>query len=212
MLGSNCYILGDSGEAAVIDAGVYFREISQILASEGLILKYIILTHAHIDHVMYAEKLRDACGGKVVIHMDDAPLLGNEALNGAFLFGLKKAFGQADLCVVDGDVLELGGLKLEIIHTAGHTPGSMCILVRDGQAGSNARDAGEKADGTGNFIFTGDTLFRLGIGRTDLGAGDHERLMASLRKLVELGDDTRVYPGHGPATDIGYEKRHSQWL
>jgi hydroxyacylglutathione hydrolase len=193
MVDSNCYVLGDSGEAVVIDAGVDYSETARILESEGLALKYIILTHAHIDHVLQADNLRNTCGGKVVIHKDDAPLLDDGVLNGSFLFGLNRTFGQADLCVSDGDILELGRLKLEIIHTPGHTPGSMCIRVDD-------------------CLFTGDTLFKLGIGRTDLGAGDYDLLMASLRKLMELDDNVIVYPGHGPATDIGYERKHNRWL
>lgn len=193
MLSSNCYILGDAGEAAVIDPGVDYMDIEKNLEAQKLSLKYIILTHAHIDHIIRMEELRSACGGKVVIHEEDAPLLGNAMLNGAALFGLNTVFGDADLCVKDGDSLELGGIRLEILHTPGHTPGSMCV----------------KAE---NCIFTGDTLFRLGIGRTDLGAGDYDRLMISLKELMKLDDSLVVYPGHGSATDIGYERNNNMSL
>lgn len=226
MLDSNCYILGDSGEAVVIDAGADCSETARILETEGLALKYIILTHAHIDHVLQANKLKNACGGKVVIHKDDAPLLDNAALNGSLLFGINMSFGQADLCVADGDMLELGGIKLEIIHTPGHTPGSICVRVRtrhDAADGSVSHEYAQREEISpgqrGNTssvpddcLFTGDTLFKLGIGRTDLGAGDYDLLVASLRKLMELDDSVVVYPGHGPATGIGYERRHNQWL
>lgn len=187
MLSSNCYIIGDAGKAAVIDPGVEHEEIAEVLDTQKLTLEYIILTHAHIDHILHMEELLAARGGKVVIHDEDALLLGNPMLNGSVLFGLKKTFREADLRVKDGDSLELGGIRLEILHTPGHTPGSMCV----------------KAEGC---IFTGDTLFRLGVGRTDLGAGDQTRLMNSLKKLMKLDSGLKVYPGHGSATDIGYEK------
>lgn len=190
MLSSNCYIIGDAGEAAVIDPGVEPEEIVSILDVQKLTLKYIILTHAHIDHILHMEELLGTRGGKVAIHDEDALLLGNPMLNGAVLFGLNRSFREADLRVKDGDSLELGGIQLEIIHTPGHTPGSMCV----------------KADGC---IFTGDTLFKLGVGRTDLGAGDQTRLMDSLKKLMKLDDSLKVYPGHGSATDIGYEKNNN---
>ncbi|MGI6669093.1 MAG: MBL fold metallo-hydrolase [Acetivibrionales bacterium] len=213
MLGSNCYILGDSGEGAVIDAGLDFKETARILSSEGLVLKYIILTHAHIDHVLQADKLKEACGGQVVIHKDDAPLLGNETLNGSFLFGLSKTFNQPDLCVEDGDILELGGLKLEVIHTPGHTPGSICIYVHSGREtmGKDSENAGtgKTSPGQNDCMFTGDTLFRLGVGRTDLGAGDWDKLADSLKRLMDMDDSLVVYPGHGPSTDIGSERRQN---
>lgn len=193
MLLSNCFILGDDGEGAVIDPGVEYGEVVQNLEAQKLSLKYIILTHAHIDHIFQMEELRSACGGKVVIHEDDAPLLGNAMLNGAALFGFNKVFGEADLCVKGGDSLELGGIRLEILHTPGHTPGSMCVKAED-------------------CLFTGDTLFRLGVGRTDLGAGDHDRLMNSLKELMKLDDSLKVYPGHGSTTDIAYERNNNMSL
>ena len=193
MLSSNCYILGDNGEGVVIDPGVDSRDIIQILETQQLSLKYIILTHTHIDHILHMEELRSACGGKVVIHEEDAPLLGNAMLNGSALFGLNKIFREADLCMKDGDSLEFGGIKMEILHTPGHTPGSMCVKV-------------------GDSLFTGDTLFRLGVGRTDLGAGDQNRLMDSLKELMKLDDSLTVYPGHGSATDIGYERKSNMSL
>lgn len=193
MLSSNCYILGDAGEGIVIDPGVECGDIVQILEAQKLTLKYIILTHAHIDHILQMEGLRSACGGKVVIHEEDAPLLANAMLNGAALFGLNMVFGEADLCVKAGGSLEFGGVKMEILHTPGHTPGSICVKV-------------------GDNLFTGDTLFRLGVGRTDLGAGDHDRLMNSLKELMKLDDSLTVYPGHGSATDIGYERKNNMYL
>ena len=192
MFSSNCYILGNAGEAAVIDPGVEFGEVRAILEEQGLILKYIILTHAHIDHILQMEELRSNCGGKTVIHEEDAPLLGDPMLNGAAIFGLRRTFGKADLTVKAGDSLDLVGLQLEILHTPGHTPGSMCIKVE-------------------NCLFTGDTLFRQGVGRTDLGAGDHDKLMLSLKELIKLDDGLEVHPGHGSATTIGYERENNMY-
>ena len=193
IISENCYIIGDAGEGAVIDPGVETADIVKVLDEQKLSLKYILLTHAHLDHILNMEKLRDTRGGKIVIHEEDAGLLGDPAVNGASLFGLNTVFGEADIKVREGDILKLGGLELEILHTPGHTPGSMCI-----KAGDN--------------IFTGDTLFRMGVGRTDLGAGDHDKLMSSLKKLMELDDSTKVYPGHGSVTDIGYERRNNTSL
>lgn len=193
MLDSNCYILGDAGETAVIDPGAAHEDIAKVLDEHGLTLKYIILTHAHIDHIIETDILRSSRGGKVVIHEEDAPLLRDPLLNGSILFGMNRVFGGADVLVKDGDTLELGKTKLQILHTPGHTPGGICIL-------------------TENTVFTGDTLFRLGVGRTDLGAGDQDLLMASVRKLMELDADIKVYPGHGPATDIDYERQFNPWL
>ncbi len=193
LLDSNCYIVGDAGSAAVIDAGVEESVVIRTLESQGVSLKYIILTHGHIDHVLMAGKLRDATGARIVIHEDDALLLGDPVLNCSAMFRLNKVFGPADVFVKDGDSISVGGIKLEFIHTPGHTPGSMCVL----------------AD---RRLFSGDTLFRLGAGRTDLGAGSPAKLEASLRRLMELEDSTMVYPGHGPATDIGYERRNNPLL
>lgn len=234
MLQSNCYIVGVAGEAVagdeaagmgeavggcrapgeavVIDPGVEPREVSQILEANKLTLKYIILTHAHIDHIVQVGELQDICGGKVVIHEKDAPLLGDEVLNGSVMFGSDKRYREADILVKDGDMLEIGSVRLEFIHTPGHTPGSMCIKATELM--NEASDAGvlgtEASAGTGAgtcCIFTGDTLFRRGVGRTDLGAGDSRQLAKSLSRLMELQDDLTVYPGHGPATSIGYERK-----
>jgi len=200
LLESNCIVLGDAGEGAVIDPGVEVPVILRELHSQQLALKYIILTHAHFDHIIHVEELKKSAGGEVVIHEADAPLLVNPILNGSMLFGLNRMFNAADRTVRDGDSLVLGGLKLEIIHTPGHTPGSMCIRMSQAAAGKTMPV---------ECIFTGDTLFRLGVGRTDLGAGDDSQLLRSLQRLMELEDHVKVWPGHGPSSEIGYERRHN---
>ena len=190
LLDSNCYIIGDAGAAVVIDAGADHGDILQVLKSRNLTLEYIVLTHAHIDHVINADKLRAATGAKLVIHEDDALLLGDPLMNCSALFGLKKVFNPADLLVKHGDSINVDSIKLELIHTPGHTPGSMCILA-------------------GRRLFSGDTLFRLGVGRTDFKGGDPVMLESSLKRLMELDDSVEVYPGHGAATNIGYERRNN---
>lgn len=177
----------------MIDPGVGAEDVKKVLDTQKFSLKYIILTHAHIDHIIQMEQLKNICGGKFVIHHDDAPLLGNPLLNCAALFGRDTVFPEADICVKDGDTLEIGGLKLEILHTPGHTPGGICIRA-------------------GNELFTGDTLFKLGMGRTDLGAGDERLLMKSLSRLMKLDDGIKVHPGHGSATEIGYERSNNIYL
>ena len=194
ILSSNCYIIGDGGEGAVIDPGVKSPEIMAVLESEGLRLKYIILTHVHLDHIIYMEDLRQHYGAPVLVHRLDADALGDPMRNGAGLFGLKTVFKAADICLEHGDVHMTGGQRLEIIHTPGHTAGSICIKA-------------------GGSLFTGDTLFRQGIGRTDLEGGNTKDIMESLaNRLMSLGDETKVYPGHGTQTTIGYERRNNPYL
>lgn len=194
MFGSNCYILGDDGEGAVIDPGVDTGEIMRVVDEAGLAVKYIILTHAHIDHICSVDELRDRTGAKVLVHEADAPSLPDSRLNGSAMFSSRRAFREADVLLKDGDSVNLGGLKLQIIHTPGHTPGGICIKVE-------------------NIVFTGDTLFRMSIGRTDLGNGDHDTLIRSITgKLFNLEDDTVVYPGHGPSSTIGYEKMRNPFV
>lgn len=194
ILSSNCYVIGDGGEGVVIDPGVKSAEIIAVLESEGLGLKYIILTHVHIDHMAYMEDLRKHYGAQVLVHRLDADAFSDPMRNGAGLFGLKTMFNAADMCLEHGDVHMAGGQRLEIIHTPGHTPGSICIKV----SGS---------------LFTGDTLFRLGIGRTDLEGGNTKDIMDSLTgRLMSLGDETKVYPGHGVQTTIGFERLNNPYL
>ncbi len=194
LVDSNVYILGDAGEAVLIDAGVTTGEIEKVLKEEALALKYIILTHAHFDHVAYVDELRDRTGAKVLVHEKDAGALTDPYYNGSVMFGKSRVFKPADVLLKDGDVIEFGGTKLEVIHTPGHTSGGICI----------------KSD---NTVFTGDTLFRLSIGRSDLGDGDGDLLIASIKtKLMPLADDTVVYPGHGAASAIGFERKNNYFL
>jgi len=194
MFASNCYIVGDSAEGVIIDAGVDPGEIIPVLDKNNIRLKYIILTHGHIDHICFLDGIRAKTGALAMIHKDDAEALSNSLCNGSALFGSGQTFKAADRLLQDREILEAGGMKFEIIHTPGHSPGSICIK-------------------TGNILFTGDTLFRLSVGRTDLGNGSHEQLMRSIKnKILTLDTATTVYPGHGASTTIGFERSNNPFL
>jgi glyoxylase-like metal-dependent hydrolase (beta-lactamase superfamily II) len=194
LFSSNCYILGDNGEGVVIDPGVEAGEILGAAEKNSLKVKYIILTHTHIDHICYMDELRDLTGAKVAVHKADSDTFSNPVLNGSVLMGQNISFKDADIFLKEGDVLEVGSLKLNIIHTPGHTPGGICIKVD-------------------NNIFTGDTLFRLSIGRTDLGRGSYEELINSIKsRLMILDDNVKVYPGHNEPTTIGFERKNNPFL
>lgn len=197
-LQTNCYLLGceRSREAAVIDPG---DEAGRILAeaeAQGLRIGWILLTHFHFDHALAALAVQQATGATLAIHVADAPLLHRPP-------ALLRAFGPAapaELAVgralQDGDLLTVGDLTLETLHTPGHSPGGASFWLPE-----------EKA------VFSGDALFREGLGRTDFPGCSQQTLLQSItRRLLTLPEETAVYPGHGPATTIGHEKRHNPWL
>ncbi|NLW03092.1 MAG: MBL fold metallo-hydrolase [Clostridiaceae bacterium] len=191
---SNTYILSDERECVVIDCGVNTREIMDIVESKGLHVKYIILTHGHFDHTYHVKSLKEKTGAKLCLHEDELELYQNPMLNGSRMFGAGRGFETSapDILLKDGQKLQAADLNLEIIHTPGHSPGSICIL-------------------SGSTLFTGDTLFAMSIGRTDFPGGSHKAMTESLQKLFTLDDSIEVYPGHGPKTTIGYEKEHNPY-
>jgi glyoxylase-like metal-dependent hydrolase (beta-lactamase superfamily II) len=194
IFGSNCYIIGNEGTGAVIDAGVRGTYIKEEADRLGLAIKYIILTHAHMDHIAYADELKEMFGAKVFIHQADYTLMGDPSYNASVLFGKPKTYSSADVLLKDGDILDLNGMKLEVIHTPGHTPGGVCIKA-------------------GDCIFTGDTLFEMSIGRTDFSGGNYGEMINSIKeKLLKLDDNMTVYPGHGPSTTIGCERRYNPYI
>jgi len=172
------YVLFDgSGEGVVIDPSFSAGEILEILAAEEIELKYIINTHGHRDHTEGNGWLAGKTGAKVAIHGSDSRMLQN----------------PPEVLLSDGDVLRVGEMEIQVIHTPGHTPGGICLLL-------------------GSDLFTGDTLFTGNCGRTDLPGGSDEELFGSLQRLKELGENVRVHPGHfywGEESTIGAECREN---
>lgn len=193
ILGSNCYLISSGDECAVIDPGAKFGEIMEMISEEACKLKYIILTHVHLDHIISVDELRESTKAPVLAHISEAGYLVDIWYNGAAFFGMDKKFKEADKFLEDGEILPLGDETLEIMHTPGHTPGSICIKCADN-------------------IFTGDTLFQSSVGRTDLGTGNGRDLEKSLKRLLEQPDDTLIYPGHGRSTNIGCEKKNNPFI
>lgn len=196
-VGVNCYIVGceETKEAAVIDPGGNPKAVLNLLEQEGLKAVYIINTHGHIDHIGGNRGVKDATGAQILIHEADAKMLTNAVANFSFLFGGKVTSPPADKFLEEGDVIKIGKtVQLEVIHTPGHSPGSICLK-------------------TGDIIFVGDTLFQCSVGRTDFPGGSHTQLIKNIReKLLCYDDDVVCYPGHGPATTIGFEKQHNPFL
>ena len=189
---TNCYIIFDekSTETLVIDPAGDVEKIEEMLNILGGKLKYIFLTHCHGDHIAGVTELKNRCGGKILIHREDADGLDNADINLSGYIGLPRIELEPDSRVDDDDLIHLGNLELKVIHTPGHTKGSASLYIEN-----------EKC------IFTGDTLFRGTWGRTDLPTGSLENIMDSItKKLLVLPDETIVYPGHGKATMIIEEK------
>jgi hydroxyacylglutathione hydrolase len=194
----NCTILGDevTHEAIVVDPGDNIPEILSRLQKHGLILRQIIITHAHIDHVGGAVLLKRATGAPVFLNQQDLPLLDAMDMQAGWLGVATPQVEPPDASAEDGLTIGLATLPGEVIHTPGHTPGSICLLFH-GQ----------------DLLVAGDTLFAGSIGRTDLPGGDGRRILRSLReRLLVLPDKIRVLPGHGPQTTIGQEKQSNPFL
>jgi len=188
-LENNCYIIGDENtrEALVVDPGDEPDRILEIIGENNLILKYIVCTHAHFDHIGVVNDIKKETDASVVLNAEDLFLYTNVKTQ-ASLWGIEvESLPAPDIFVSEGDTLKLGNLKFEIFHTPGHTPGGICLY-------------GE------NILITGDTLFADSVGRTDLHGGDLEKLKSSFKRLMSLPDKTRVLPGHGPESTIGREK------
>jgi glyoxylase-like metal-dependent hydrolase (beta-lactamase superfamily II) len=201
MLDCNCTIVGDraGGDAIVIDGGDEVPEVARRLEAHGLRVRYLVHTHAHIDHIGALGPLRERVGGEGLLHAADLPLYATLAEQARWL-GLVEApeIVALDGGLTDGDVLRAGTLALRCIHTPGHTPGSTSFAL-DGDAGT--------------MLFTGDTLFRGSVGRWDLGGTSLADIVRSIRtKLLVHDDASVVVPGHGPATTIGEERRANPYL
>ena len=189
---TNCYLVYDeaSRKGVLIDPGAYTDEIAGCIRKNGIDVLWTVNTHGHADHISGDA----AFGYPVLIHELDAPCLKDPARNLSLLTGEKIPLVNAAKFLKDGDKIAVGNIDLEVIHTPGHSPGSVSLKCDD-------------------VVFSGDALFHEGIGRTDLPEGDHNTLMKAIKeRLLSLPDDVKVYPGHGPETTIGYEKENNPFL
>jgi hydroxyacylglutathione hydrolase len=194
----NCTILGDevTHEAIVIDPGENIPEILSRLQKHGLTLRQIIVTHAHIDHVGGAALLKKLTGAPVLLNQRDLGLLNAMEMQAGWLGVATPEVAPPDASADDGLAIGVTSLPGEVIHTPGHTPGSICLLFPNQ-----------------HLLLAGDTLFAGSIGRTDLPGGDGRQILRSLRdRLLVLPDPTRVLPGHGPETTIGEERQSNPFL
>lgn len=196
-LATNCYVIAcdKTGEAAVVDPGGDKADVLDFIESNSLVVKYIILTHGHGDHIAGVEHIKAATGAKVAIHSLDAPMLEDANKNlSTQVFGKGYSLPKPDILLQDGSVLKMGLIDISILHTPGHTPGGICLSVE-------------------GILITGDTLFACSVGRSDFPGGSHEQLIKSIKeKLLTFNDDTKVFPGHGPVTTIGIERLTNSFL
>ena len=189
---TNCYIILDekSKEVMVIDPAGEVEKIEELIKILNGKLKYIYLTHCHGDHILGVMELKQRCGGKILIHREDAEGLNNAEINLTPYIREETIELEADSRVDDGDLLHLGNLQFKVIHTPGHTKGGSCLYCK-----------------SENCLFSGDTLFRGTWGRTDVPTGSLEDIINSItNKLMILPDETIVYPGHGLSTRIKDER------
>ena len=197
----NTYIVYDqTSEAVIIDAGCYSQsdvdEVKRYVNAKNLKVKYILTTHGHIDHILGIQSLKEIYKVESFAHADDLPLIETSPSH-ALMFGLMLDKAPSiDRTLKDGDKIPFGNTTIEIIHTPGHSKGGICLFLREQK-----------------ILFSGDTLFKGSIGRTDLAGGSYEALIASIiHKSLPLGDDVVVYPGHGDSTTIEYERKNNPYL
>ena len=194
----NCYIIGDesSNIGAIIDPGDEPERILKTAKSTGLTFKYILNTHAHIDHVCGVQQIKETLGIPFYLHQDDHILLQHLPKQAAMFGIFVDQVPKVDFFYGPNTRIEIGKLSTRILHAPGHSPGSVCLHFESSQ-----------------IVFGGDVLFNGSIGRTDLYGGDYDTLIHSIRsQLFTLPDETLVYPGHGPVTSIGHEKRYNPFL
>jgi glyoxylase-like metal-dependent hydrolase (beta-lactamase superfamily II) len=193
-MGNNNYLLIDGNEAVLIDCTGDIPELESVLKENGSELKYILLTHAHYDHIGGVKNLKSKTGAKVCLHKDDKVILDgtNEFMKMVRLPEIDVP--EVDEYLEDGDKIKFGSVELNVIHLPGHTPGGVGYQVE-------------------NMIFSGDTIFLNSVGRTDLPGGNFEALQNSIKnKLFNLDGSTIIYTGHGAQTSIDYEKKYNSFI
>ncbi len=196
----NCSVLacGDSKEAIVVDPGGEHQRILEIVRHYDLTVKWIIHTHAHLDHIYETRDVKEQAGGTIALHKDDTFLYDGFAMQAAMFGWRVRPVLPVEHWLSDGESLTFGKRAAEVIHTPGHTPGSCCFRL----------DADD-----GPLLLAGDTLFQRSIGRTDLPGGDFPTIARSIQKRIyTLDPDTSVIPGHGPRTTVGDEARHNPFV
>ncbi len=191
----NCYIIPDGeGKAVVIDPGSVPEIIGEELGKLGLVPEKILLTHGHFDHMSGAHYLREKYGAKVFIHRNDECMLSDMVKSGALIAPFFEYVPvECDGNLEEGDIIEQGELEIRVIETPGHSRGSLCFIL-------------------GDSIFTGDTIFRGSVGRTDLYMGDHRELSRSLKRLTEMEGNYRLYCGHGEDSSLDRERLTNPFL
>lgn len=194
---TNCYILyrEDSKKAVIFDPADAPEQIEKELTGLGLEPEAVLLTHGHFDHIMAANQLKDRYGVPVIAHEEEAEVAKEPGLNLSSQFGVGYSL-QVDRTVKDGDVLDIAGFTMKVLHTPGHTKGSVCYYLEQEE-----------------ILFSGDTLFAGSVGRSDFPTGSGATLLRSIKeKLAVLPDNTEIFPGHGEQSDIGYEKTHNPFM
>lgn len=191
---TNTYIIYDENlDAVIIDPAAEAKKIISTIEKNNLKPKFVLLTHGHPDHVGALYELKEKYNLKVYINEKDQEMLETNSTYFGPMLGLDIKDVKVDSYLKDGQELSLGNLKFKIIETPGHTKGGVCILIE-------------------NILFSGDTLFLGSMGRTDFPGGNEEEIFSSLKKLMELPDETVVLPGHGPKTTIGYERKYNPYV
>ncbi len=197
-LAVNCFILGceTTREAVIVDPGADAQRVLDAVKKLDLKVRYVINTHGHFDHVGGNSKVVAATGAPLLVHEADIPFL-SRASDVAVMYGLQAENSPAPAeFLKEGMTISFGTCSIKVLHTPGHTPGGCCLYL--------------ESEGK---VITGDTLFADSVGRTDFPGSSHEALITGIReKLLVLPDETAVYPGHGPATTIGHERRHNEYL
>ena len=216
MLQCNCHILGDphTHEALVIDPGDDAGRILSLIERHKLTVRGIVLTHSHIDHVGGLWRVRQATGAPVQMHADDVELYRMLAVQAAWIGMKTPESAEIDELLREGDKLHWGPFEAQVLHTPGHTRGSICLYMPSDLPRSRAAAiAAKSTERRPGRLFAGDTLFAGSIGRTDLWGGSFETIMRSLTgKVLELPDDTQVFPGHGESTTLGQERQSNPFL